>query len=141
MPGQLRLGACQPRLRVCAASHTTAQAKNSFGQSPCLVAAILVAAPTCFDDAYNIMPLDNGSTYASTGEALPCTCNDVVYSLFSACADCQGESWSTFKDFTTGCNKTYTDYQGNVPPSTTIPGWAEINIQVRAILRVCGPVS
>jgi hypothetical protein len=132
VPRQLRLGACARADCARPGSHGAAQAKNALGQNPCLVAAILVAAPTCFDDAYDVDPLANGSTYAGTGGVqAPCVCNDVVYSLFAACADCQGQAFATFKDFTGTCNKTFPTYQGTVPPSTEVPGWAQMNIEVR----------
>jgi hypothetical protein len=127
-------GCAQYSLHACSCSPADAhdaQATNSFNQNPCLVAAILVAAPTCYDDEYNIPTLPGDNYYSNAGLQVPCVCNDAVYSLFAACADCQGHIFVNFTSWTDGCNSTFQTYQGTVPPTTTIPPWATLNVEVR----------
>ena len=86
------------------------QTFNSFGQSPCIVAASMIA--TCFKGGefpiacmcgygglislvdFGLAPLPPGYSYSgpSPDYANKCQCSTVGFSLISACVACQGRS-------------------------------------------------
>ncbi|KAF8576241.1 hypothetical protein K439DRAFT_677871 [Ramaria rubella] len=73
---------------------------NQLGQSPCLVAAALQVA--CAGATFNVAPLQPGKEYSgpSPGQASPCVCSTVTFSMISACGVCQSgsiASWSAYK--------------------------------------------
>ncbi|KAF8262511.1 hypothetical protein EI94DRAFT_1743477 [Lactarius quietus] len=93
---------------------------NSLQQSPCVVAAYLIA--TCLGGS-----LSPGYHYV--GPYYPgdqCSCNTVSYSLFSACGACQGESWLSYSDWSYNCttNETVGTFPKPIPPGTRVPKWA-----------------
>jgi hypothetical protein len=86
------------------------QAFNSLGQSPCTVAAYMIA--TCNRGGeylvcwliqalcshlyvdFTLSPLDPGESYFDGNTTFSsCECTTVGYSLISACGACQGETW------------------------------------------------
>lgn len=96
------------------------QSFNSLIQDPCTVTANMMA--TCTSDncelfvclsflcigglyrltlfaAYTISPLHLGEAYYGPNgdnDLNSCMCTTVIYSLFSACAGCQGGNWITY---------------------------------------------
>ncbi|KAF8262512.1 hypothetical protein EI94DRAFT_1743490 [Lactarius quietus] len=104
------------RARVSAPNCTDATLNwtlNSLQQSPCLVAAYLIAA--CF--------------YGCPGPYYPgdqCSCNTVSYNLFSACGACQGEPWLSYSDWSYNCtiNATAGTFPEPVPAGLRVPKWA-----------------
>ncbi|KAF8892474.1 hypothetical protein BD779DRAFT_1188212 [Infundibulicybe gibba] len=105
----------------------TEWAYNSVGQSPCLVAAYLQAI--CFDGRYTIPQLTNGTTYSGPVTDNGCQCNSVVYSLVSACADCQAQQFIKWTDWGKTCQTAFVNaFPYTIPPQTAIPGWAYINM-------------
>jgi hypothetical protein len=109
------------------------QANNDLGQSPCLVAAKLVASTTCYDQEYNVDPLEKDAWYINGDDPPDCMCNDVAYSLFSACGDCQGHVWLDWAAWSANCTSTSQAYQGDIPADTDIPTWAQIDVEVRSL--------
>ncbi|KAF8258911.1 hypothetical protein EI94DRAFT_1834699 [Lactarius quietus] len=98
---------------------------NSLQQSPCVVAAYLIA--TCLGGSYSFVALSPGYHYV--GPYYPgdqCSCNTVSYSLFSACGACQGESWLSYSDWSYNCttNETVGTFPKPIPPGTRVPKWA-----------------
>jgi hypothetical protein len=104
-------------------------AENSKGQNPCRVVAELVAAVTCFNQDYTIVPLSSSGWYGNSPAPPECMCNDQAYALFSACSDCQGNgNYLSWGSWTTNCTKTFDNYRGNIPSDTEIPGWANLDV-------------
>jgi hypothetical protein len=106
---------------------------NSLGQSPCLVAAKLVAAVDCMNMDYYLAPLSNDTiAYGNSVNPVGCLCNIPIYSLFAACVFCQRHGGWVFDwgFWTKNCSKTFPAYEGKVPPDTKIPPWAILNVEV-----------
>ncbi|CAK5280207.1 unnamed protein product [Mycena citricolor] len=84
---------------TCQAGHNWAF--NSQKQSPCLVAAQLIAVCS---PAYEVYALPDSYHYEgpSGTDANPCQCNTVVYSLLAECGLCQGRSISQLSPVTDG---------------------------------------
>ncbi|KAG1756665.1 uncharacterized protein EDB91DRAFT_1261638 [Suillus paluster] len=87
---------------------------NTLQQNPCTVAAYLESV--CWGGDFSIYPLPAGTHYAApeVTEANACECSTVVYSLISACGDCQ--------------NRTFLRYPYNIPSGTLVPNWAYLNV-------------
>ncbi|GLB34838.1 putative expressed protein [Lyophyllum shimeji] len=105
-----------------------AWANNSHKQSPCQVAAVLLAV--C--GPYKVAALPDGSHY--TGPALGatnrCQCNTVVYSLMSACGSCQGRTYETWDTWSGNCpTVSISSFPEAIPPNTFVPGWAYFDVQ------------
>jgi len=100
---------------------------NSMGQSPCYVAQILATQAT--GQANPIAPLSlpgAASSFTSNGS---CYCNTVWYSLVSACAVCQNETWLTWPNYSQNCNQTYLmQFPDPIPSNTSVPRWAYLNV-------------
>ncbi|KAB5590035.1 hypothetical protein CTheo_6530 [Ceratobasidium theobromae] len=111
-------------------------AKNSKGQSPCLVAAYLQGA--CYPDRHwNVTSLSPGTEYlAPSGNAATgCACSSPVYQLLSACAACQGQSYLSWGQWTTNCPPARISngsFPLQVPTDTAIPQWALAAIRPEA---------
>jgi len=109
---------------------------NSLKQDPCLIAAYL--GSTCHSGSYTVYPLAPTSLYYSPSvlESDPCVCNTVMYSLVSACSDCQGGLWSTWSQWTFNCSKTMimspVSFPNPVPSGTRIPQWALLDVTLAA---------
>ncbi|KAN0139527.1 hypothetical protein V8E53_002643 [Lactarius tabidus] len=81
---------------------------NSLQQSPCLVGAYLQAV--CNDSTFNIPALQPEQSYPGPTDGNICNCNTVVYSLMSACGQCQDGGRPSFPK--------------PVPEGIRVPWWA-----------------
>lgn len=108
--------------------------QNSLGQCPCLVASVLEAA--CREtDSYGVPSLPSGQSYRppqgnSSGD-LACECDTVTYSLYMACARCQGEDHYVYSwvRWIAECDAISIGlYPRNIPNGTAIPRWAFYNV-------------
>jgi len=105
---------------VCGSNYTWAE--NSFRQNPCIVASYLQGV--CSSGGFTVQPLPPNTHYAPP-EANECECNTVVYSLISACADCQGSFYSTWDDWSMNCTGVYIQtFPEAIPAGTAVPAWA-----------------
>ncbi|KAL5534813.1 hypothetical protein ACEPAG_1277 [Sanghuangporus baumii] len=108
---------------------------NSLEQSPCIVAAYLLAQ--CAGGNWDIDPIQNASVHytpPTAGNANGCRCSWAVYNTLQACAFCQGENfdsamlgWSGYSTNCTGSllsNDTYYPTDTPIPDETAIPFWA-----------------
>ncbi|KAF8892478.1 hypothetical protein BD779DRAFT_1509285 [Infundibulicybe gibba] len=89
----------------CAPTYDWAQ--NSMGQSPCLVASHL-------------------QNQCIGSHASPCMCSTVLYSLFAACADCQGAGYQRWPEWSANCSNIFVSMYipGVIQAQTVIPQWA-----------------
>jgi len=105
---------------------------NSLSQDPCIVTAYMMA--TCDNGAYTLGPPVSGySEYGAPGGSSAsdlCYCNTVGYSLWSACAACQGYTWMPWSEWITNCTKTLppSSFPNPVPSKIRVPQWALIDI-------------
>ncbi|CAE6368557.1 unnamed protein product [Rhizoctonia solani] len=103
-------------------------AKNSKGQSPCLVAAYLQGQ--CYPNKqWNVSSLPDGAQYIAptNQEATGCACSSPLYSILSACAACQGGSYGTWGQWTANCPTGLINngtFPFQVPADTAMPQWA-----------------
>jgi hypothetical protein len=69
-------------------------------------------------------------THYAPPVANECECNTVVYSLISACADCQGAFYSTWADWAVNCTGTrfLSSFPEAIPAGTAVPHWAYLDI-------------
>lgn len=102
---------------------------NSLNQSPCDIAASL--AGVCAGATFTLQPLPPGFLYLGPdpANANSCRCSTVYYSLLSACAACQGDSfikWSTYK---TNCTVVYDQVFTNpIPSNVKVPHYAYLDV-------------
>jgi len=104
-------------------------AYNGLYQSPCVVAAYLESS--CNGGQFNIPKLPDGSQYSgpTSAQFYPCECNTVVYSLVSACADCQGGNWILWSAWSSQCpSVALSTYPKSIPDHTRIPHWAYLDV-------------
>ncbi|KAL0946692.1 hypothetical protein HGRIS_012879 [Hohenbuehelia grisea] len=110
-------------------SSTYDWADNSRGQSPCVVASYLQG--TCVTGAFNIRALPPGSHYSgpSVSGANSCYCSTVLYSLVSACGDCQGRTFIGWIDWSLNCTRPdISKFSNNIPALTAVPSWAYLDV-------------
>ncbi|KAF8329850.1 uncharacterized protein EI90DRAFT_1354275 [Cantharellus anzutake] len=107
-------------------------ANNTLRQNPCLVAAYLQSV--CSGTSYNVLPLPTGHHYIGpTGDPSTqnaCSCSSVVYTLFSACGQCQRRETITYSAWTLFCASHPIPpgvYNETIPEGTAVPAWAFIN--------------
>lgn len=121
---------CAQTVEAMCASNFTWN-KNSLGQDPCTVASDLLTPCLSLDSSETLPPLNSNSSYAppnSTAE-LMCGCNTVVYSLFEACASCQGAAVISWPFWSAGCKGVaIAQLPFKVPPGTAVPHWAFLNV-------------
>ncbi|KAF5338245.1 hypothetical protein D9758_012831 [Tetrapyrgos nigripes] len=92
----------------CLADATYAWTTNAEKQSPCLLAATVIA-PCSAGGTWNVPPLNEGYSYnhpsVSNGSVTSCYCSWAAYNLLNACTVCQGqeESVTTWLSFTQEC--------------------------------------
>ncbi|KLO16013.1 hypothetical protein SCHPADRAFT_938202 [Schizopora paradoxa] len=105
---------------------------NVDGQSPCAVATALLLACAGVDSS-SIPPLPTGQ--GSYSNDLPqCSCNTVMYNLYSACAYCQGGEPSDFRTWTQNCLSSSTPIAYMSFPNLSLgatvktPLWAFTNV-------------
>ncbi|KAI0342879.1 hypothetical protein BDW22DRAFT_160241 [Trametopsis cervina] len=104
---------------------------NSRGQSPCLQAAYLNGA--CLPDPQDAyvysLPEDFHYRPPTAQVATPCQCSTVFYAMIGACAACQGREHLPWSAWETNCTTVYNDvWPVPVPPGTSIPDWAFIDV-------------
>ncbi|KAF8266889.1 hypothetical protein EI94DRAFT_1731882 [Lactarius quietus] len=106
---------------------------NSLDQNPCTVAAYLMG--TCYPGGFTLYSLVYlGQPYAGPtiedvqGEKA-CWCNNVVYNLFSACAECQGGIPLLWSDYDQNCTSILepSTFPNPVPAGIRVPRWALFN--------------
>ncbi|KAK0503356.1 hypothetical protein EDD18DRAFT_629736 [Armillaria luteobubalina] len=124
---------------VCNTSIDSEWSFNSLNQSPCTVAAYL--GGVCNSGNFTITPLSEGRLYSgpTLEQANACRCSSVFYSLVSACALCQGNSyerWSLFNlNCTDGLNVPVGQFNKDIPEQTAVPHWAYQNVSVTDIFN------
>jgi hypothetical protein len=107
--------------------------KNSLGQDPCTVGSTLDAS--CRGLAQYTYPPLNASQYYlppqtnHTGD-LTCDCNTVMYSLYMACASCQGGTIYSWTQWTQQCTSGVyiSSYPVDIAQGTAVPYWAYYNV-------------
>ncbi|KAN0119078.1 hypothetical protein V8E52_004525 [Russula decolorans] len=103
---------------------------NSIGQSPCTVAANMLA--TCYSGSYTLAPLPSGYAYGGPthDSSNKCQCSTVGYSLASACAVCQGQDPASWSAYVANC--TYilppSQFPNPVPAEVYVPHWAILDV-------------
>lgn len=102
-------------------------AKNSKGQDPCLVAALLQA--DCRNGTNVTVPklavneIYPGPDPANTHDV--CACNSIVYSLLCTCAACQGRFCVDWTSWTEHCAMAYLEgFPKDIPSDINVPLWA-----------------
>ncbi|TFK76332.1 hypothetical protein BDN72DRAFT_230546 [Pluteus cervinus] len=103
---------------------------NSQEQTPCTVAASLLAP--CSGGNYGVSPLVSGGFYngPTIAQANPCQCNTVVYSLMSACGACQNHQYASWSTWSGNCAQvTVGSYPGSLPQGVHVPAWAYFDIK------------
>ncbi|KAH7923491.1 hypothetical protein BV22DRAFT_581051 [Leucogyrophana mollusca] len=115
---------------ACLSSANYGWASNSLGQDPCAVANALFSTnpPPC-NNTISFGPLASGGVYPAPTltDATNCLCNTVIYSLVSACADCQDEVplvWTTWTDDCPEDITLYYQWPTWIASNTGIPQWA-----------------
>jgi hypothetical protein len=109
---------------LCSAAYNWAD--NSLGQSPCVVAAFLLRQ--CSVSEIDIPVLPPGDHY-DPGDSSSCNCNTVVYSLISACADCQGRMYDSWSAWSVNCtNVFHSSFPDAIPSGTAVPAWAYLDV-------------
>ncbi|KAI9443920.1 hypothetical protein H4582DRAFT_2189531 [Lactarius indigo] len=100
---------------------------NSLGQSPCIVAAYMLA--TCNGSVFTFDGLEPGSSYIVSGSIGDCQCNVFTYNLLSACEACQEASLTTWPEYSFNCADGLTPltFPYPVPPGTRVPQWALVD--------------
>ncbi|KAH9976015.1 hypothetical protein BGW80DRAFT_75905 [Lactifluus volemus] len=102
---------------------------NSNNQSPCLLAAAMLAA--CNNGTYHI-PSDSRYKFFTPDESSfsggdGCKCSTTTYSLLAACSQCQKGTWTTWAQYSSGCTNNATAKASRTFPYPTplnIPLWA-----------------
>ncbi|KIO32737.1 hypothetical protein M407DRAFT_241235, partial [Tulasnella calospora MUT 4182] len=116
---------------VCASNYN--YLNNQEGQNPCLVAAYLQVPCSSEGKNYAVPALDVNQTYVGPSDldANYCACSSVVYSLISACSQCQGHTWVSWSYWRGGCGQdmlTVGEYPLDIPVGTGVPAWAYQNV-------------
>jgi len=103
---------------------------NSLNQNPCDVSATLESV--CYGGQYTIPPLSYPQTYSGpyVNQDNMCECNNVVYSLTSACGGCQGSSWISWAQWSLNCSSKAppSTYPFTIPQGTRVPHWAYLDV-------------
>jgi len=106
--------------------------KNSLSQDPCTVGSMLDASCRGLAE-YTYPPLNATQYYLPprtnhTGDVM-CDCNTVMYSLYMACAACQGGQIYSWVEWIPQCQSVYvTQYPIDIAQGTAVPYWAYYNI-------------
>jgi hypothetical protein len=103
---------------------------NSIGQSPCTVAAYMLA--TCYAQSYTLAPLPSGYAYGGPTHdySNKCECSTVGYSLVSACVECQGQKPFSWSEYVANCTSTLppSQFPNPVPDGIRVPHWAILDV-------------
>ncbi|KAK7690895.1 hypothetical protein QCA50_005997 [Cerrena zonata] len=102
---------------------------NSRGQSPCLVAAYLIA-PSLDDPTHaHVSALPPDFHYLTPSKDSPCLCNSVYYSMLQACAVCQDRTSDVWSTWIMNCSNVYqTVYPCDFSSGTAVPAWGYLNV-------------
>jgi hypothetical protein len=106
--------------------------KNSLNQDPCTVGSMLDASCRSLAE-YTYPPLNASQYYLPprtnhSGDIM-CDCNTVMYSLYMACAACQGGQTYSWAQWVPQCTSVYiTQYPIDIAQGTAVPHWAYYNI-------------
>lgn len=116
---------------VCASNFN--YLNNKEGQNPCLVAAYLQVPCSSQGTNYGVPALGPNQTYVgpSMQDVNYCACSSVVYSLVSACAQCQNHEWVSWSFWHGSCGQNQTtvaQYPLDIPLGTGVPAWAYQNV-------------
>ncbi|KAH9026645.1 hypothetical protein EDB84DRAFT_336141 [Lactarius hengduanensis] len=102
---------------------------NSLGQSPCIVAAYMLA--TCNSSVFILQPLQPGNSYTVSDGSIfdNCLCTSVAYNLLSVCDACQGQNWRAWSNYSSNCLDRLTPlpFPYTVPLGTRVPQWASVD--------------
>ncbi|KAJ7046996.1 hypothetical protein C8F04DRAFT_1062418 [Mycena alexandri] len=112
---------------TCAVSHNWAF--NSQKQSPCVVAATLLAVCT---GSYEVdaLPLQFHYDGPDTQDANQCQCNTVVYSLLAECGLCQSRTITMWSLWETNCaSVSINSFPLPLPAGLHVPGWAYLDVK------------
>jgi hypothetical protein len=115
--------------------------KNSLGQDPCTIGSMLDAS--CRGLAVYTYPPLNATEYYlpprtnHTGDIM-CDCNTVMYSLYMACAACQGGEYYPWPTYITQCTSgvMISQYPVDIAQGTAVPHWAYTDITVNDVFSV-----
>ncbi|KIM87188.1 hypothetical protein PILCRDRAFT_815663 [Piloderma croceum F 1598] len=102
---------------------------NSLHQSPCVVGAYMLGV--CNSGEFTVLPLAPSHHYTgpTAGQANPCQCSTVVYSLISACGACQNRTVEAWSAWQTNCSVVYPQqFPGTIPSVTRVPAWAYLDV-------------
>ncbi|KIL68694.1 hypothetical protein M378DRAFT_822990 [Amanita muscaria Koide BX008] len=104
---------------------------NSLGLSPCRVAEQL-ASPCNINVSITQLPNISYAYFGPpAGEADPCRCSSVYYSLLAGCAACQDANWMRWNNYTQNCSTVYlTIFPSPIPSGTKVPHWAYLNVSI-----------
>ncbi|KAH9973136.1 hypothetical protein BGW80DRAFT_286870 [Lactifluus volemus] len=104
------------------------------GQSVILLVHHIPSSPRT---AFTLQPLPQGDTYAGPStHTATCWCSTVLFSLLSACQECQGDPLSTWAYFSENCtrgNVPAASFPNPVPAGIRVPNWALIDITIEGI--------
>ncbi|KAI0280144.1 hypothetical protein BGY98DRAFT_1175730, partial [Russula aff. rugulosa BPL654] len=104
---------------------------NSLHQSPCTVAAYMLA--TCNEGSYTLAPMPTGYGYTGpTPESSnKCQCSTVGYSLISAWSHAR-DRYVQLSSYTVNCTPASTlppsQFPNPVPDGITVPHWAILDV-------------
>jgi len=103
---------------------------NSLGQSPCIVAANMIA--TCYAGSATLAPLPSGYGYRGPYHdySNKCQCSTVGYSLISACVACQNGDPFYWSAYVANCTSTLppSQFPNPVPSGIYVPHWAILDV-------------
>ncbi|KIJ99719.1 hypothetical protein K443DRAFT_623219 [Laccaria amethystina LaAM-08-1] len=105
-------------------------ARNQVRVDPCFLASQISEA--CAPANQQEILISNGNSYAppTANDATPCTCSSPLYFLASACAFCQGGSFS-WKTWSAACTTIITTASGLTASTSGIPDlplWSLLNV-------------
>ncbi|KAL0959081.1 hypothetical protein HGRIS_014379 [Hohenbuehelia grisea] len=105
---------------------------NSRQQSPCAMAEAL--GGVCTGGGFTLPPLETDEMYVGPYKSTQtvCRCSSVFYSLASACAACQSESWIKWSAYAyANCSTISVGwFPTNYPPGIPIPHYAFQNVTI-----------
>ncbi|KAF8911064.1 hypothetical protein CPB84DRAFT_1081329 [Gymnopilus junonius] len=110
---------------VCPASYSWA--RNAQNLDPCELASQLLRV--CDPSAGYLPPIQDEAQYLHPTPQTVCSCSSPIYALVSACDDCQGALYPTWKQWTVACPSTITNVSVTLANKYSIPQWAASNMQ------------
>jgi len=104
----------------------------------------------CVNGVFTLDPLDPGFVYLGPTvlAANSCRCSTVYYSVLSACAYCQNQTYLDWSIYDVNCTKVYDSvFLDPIPPTTRVPHYAYLDVatyntfNVVAAMDAGGPES